>query len=65
MRSVRKERVHCIIQLMFLINNCLGYHTFLLFCINNIGCSFKFLLKVGVEESIENVPGINEHGSAV
>jgi hypothetical protein len=39
---------------MFLINNCLGYHTFLLFCINNIEYSFKCLLKVSVEESIVN-----------
>jgi hypothetical protein len=27
----------------------------------NIGCSFKFILKVGVEESIVNVPRITYH----
>jgi hypothetical protein len=30
-----------------------------------MGCSFKFILKVGVEESIVNAPGIADHGSAV
>jgi hypothetical protein len=30
-----------------------------------IGCSFKFILKVGVEESIVNAPRITHHGSAV
>jgi hypothetical protein len=29
------------------------------------GCSFKFLLKVGVEESIVNAPRITDYGSAV
>jgi hypothetical protein len=28
----------------------------------NIGCSFKFLLKVGVEESIVNAPRIMDQG---
>jgi hypothetical protein len=27
----------------------------------NIGCSFKFILKVGVEESIVNAPWITDH----
>jgi hypothetical protein len=27
------------------------------------GCSFKFILKVGVEESIVNAPRITDHGS--
>jgi hypothetical protein len=31
----------------------------------NIGCSFKFLLKVGVEESIVNAPRMTDHESAV
>jgi hypothetical protein len=30
-----------------------------------IGCSFKFILKVGVEEPIVNTPRITDHGSAV
>jgi hypothetical protein len=30
-----------------------------------IGCSFKFLLKVGVEECIVNTPRIRDHGSAI
>jgi hypothetical protein len=30
-----------------------------------IGCSFKCLLKVGVEESIVNTPWITDHGSVV
>jgi hypothetical protein len=30
-----------------------------------IGCSFKFILKVGVEELIVNAPRITDHGSAV
>jgi hypothetical protein len=30
-----------------------------------MGCSFKFLLKVGVDESIVNAPRITDHGSAV
>jgi hypothetical protein len=29
------------------------------------GFSFKFILKVGVEESIVNAPRITDHGSAV
>jgi hypothetical protein len=29
-----------------------------------IGCSFKCILKVGVEESVVNVPRITDHGSA-
>jgi hypothetical protein len=29
-----------------------------------IGCSFKFLLKVGIEESIVKAPRITHHGSA-
>jgi hypothetical protein len=32
---------------------------------NYIGCSFKFILKVGVEELIVNTPRITNHGSAV
>jgi hypothetical protein len=30
-----------------------------------IWCSFKFTLKLGVEESIVNAPRITDHGSAV
>jgi hypothetical protein len=30
-----------------------------------IGCSFKFILKAGVEESIVNAPRITDHGSTV
>jgi hypothetical protein len=33
--------------------------------INNIQCSLKFILKVGVEESIVVAPRITDHGSAV
>jgi hypothetical protein len=33
--------------------------------IAHIGCSLKFILKVGVEESIVNVPRITDQGSAV
>jgi hypothetical protein len=33
--------------------------------VNYIGCSFKFLLKVGVEKSIVNAPRITDHGSTV
>jgi hypothetical protein len=29
-----------------------------------IGCSFKFIRKVGIEESIVNAPRITSHGSA-
>jgi hypothetical protein len=29
----------------------------------SIGCSFKFPVKVGVEESIVNAPWITDHGS--
>jgi hypothetical protein len=32
---------------------------------NAIGCSFKFILKVGVEESIVNTPRITDHESTV
>jgi hypothetical protein len=31
----------------------------------SIGCSFKFFLKVGVEESIVNAPRIMDHGSCL
>jgi hypothetical protein len=31
----------------------------------SIGCSFKFSVKVGVEESIVNALRITDHGSAV
>jgi hypothetical protein len=31
----------------------------------DVGCSFKFIFKVGVEESIVNAPWITDHGSAV
>jgi hypothetical protein len=31
----------------------------------SIVCSFKYILKVGVEESIVNVPRITDHGPAV
>jgi hypothetical protein len=31
----------------------------------SVGCSFKLILKVGVEESILNAPRITDHGSAV
>jgi hypothetical protein len=30
-----------------------------------IGCSFKFIHKLGVEESIVNAPRITDHGLAV
>jgi hypothetical protein len=33
--------------------------------IKTIGCSFKFILKVGVEESIVIAPRITDHRSAV
>jgi hypothetical protein len=33
-------------------------------CVIYIECSFKFLLKVGVEESIVNALRITDHGSA-
>jgi hypothetical protein len=32
---------------------------------SNIGCSFKFILKVDVKVSIVNAPRITDHGSAV
>jgi hypothetical protein len=32
---------------------------------STIGCSFKCILKVGIEESIVNAPRITDHGSAV
>jgi hypothetical protein len=32
---------------------------------SSIGCSFKFILKVGVEESIVNSPRITDHESTV
>jgi hypothetical protein len=32
---------------------------------DNIGCSFKFIVKVGVKESIVNGPRITDYGSAV
>jgi hypothetical protein len=30
-----------------------------------IGCSFKFILKVAIEESIVNAPQFTDHGLAV
>jgi hypothetical protein len=36
-----------------------------LIVMNYIGYSFKFILKVGVEESIVNAPQIMDHGAAV
>jgi hypothetical protein len=41
---------------LFALENKISYH---------IGCSFKFLLTVGVEESIVNAPRITDRGSAV
>jgi hypothetical protein len=34
-------------------------------CKYYIGCSFKFILKVGVEEAIVNAPRITDHRSPV
>jgi hypothetical protein len=75
MKTFFKYLVHQNMTTIYFINclfpqcrlKCYNFHTPRAdsFNCNSIGCSIKFILKVGVEESIVNAPPITNYGSAV